>query len=139
MSEENFTLVPNVGVGKILLGTEIETYVDRYGLTLNDELGEIHGLMTYKAKSKDLSVSTRNGRIEEVTCYDEIHYKGKNLIGLRESDIVKILGKPTEINDSILFDDSSVCTPWYYSQLGLEVWFSSEKVYLVSCMDLSEP
>ncbi len=128
---------PNSSLGPIKLGDQISHYVEKFHLKdANDDNDDITGWVSYVLPSVDTYVYVENGIIVSITSYEEFFYKEKNIIGVKTSELLNILGRdPDEIGVSVLYDNGVIQTPFEYLDLGLQLWVRDEEVVSASCIN----
>jgi hypothetical protein len=68
----------------------------------------------------------KNSIIEDIGCFDNLYYNGKNLFTLTFNEVREILGLEDEIGESIYnyYDEEPYeKTPIEFESLGLQLWF----------------
>lgn len=128
---------PNSSLGPIKLGDQVSHYVEKFHLKdANDDNDDITGWVSYVLPSVDTYVYVENGIIVSITSYEEFIYKEKNIIGVKTSELLNILGRdPDEIGVSVLYDNGVIQTPFEYLDLGLQLWIKDEEVVSASCIN----
>ncbi|WP_298821428.1 hypothetical protein [uncultured Roseibium sp.] len=140
MTDWKWEWTPGVGVGPIKFGTPIEEYIERFDLKLRVPEGTTStGLGSYTIQDFAKSVATDLGKVESVECEDYFGFRGKNLIGMSEIELITYMGiDPDEISVGVLYENGSVQTPFEYDALGLIVWFEDEKLISAAAMEIIE-
>lgn len=129
--------IPNFSLGPIKLGEQISQYVESFCLIKEDdeEHDDITNWVSYDFPSMDAYIDAKNGIIIAITSYEQFVYKGKNIVGIKVTQLRELLdGDPDEIGVSVLYDDGDIQTPFRYSSLGLLLWVRDEEVVYASCI-----
>ncbi len=128
--------VPNSNLGPIKLGDKISPYIQTLHLSNDNTEGDDTNWIGYKLPNIDTYVYVENEIIISITSYEEFNYKDKNIIGMKVNQLSEILGcEPSELGESVLFDDGDIQTPFEYFHLGLQLWVSNEIVMSASIMN----
>lgn len=128
--------VPNSSLGPIKLGDKISFYIKNLCLSNDDSEGDDTNWIGYKLPDVDTYIYVENEIIVSITSYEEFYYKGKNIIGMKANKLSETLDcEPSELGDSVLFDDGDIQTPFEYFHLGLQLWVSNEIVVSASIMN----
>ncbi|MCX2721844.1 hypothetical protein [Roseibium salinum] len=103
MSGAEWDWTPGVGVGPFGFGTLIQDYMSHYDVKLvRREGSSITGCGEYEIGGEDKVVWTEEGKIVCVRSDDFWGYKGKNLIGMSEEELIAHMGQdPDEIGTSV--------------------------------------
>jgi len=146
-SEDNETshlfwhLDPKVSVGPIRFGEPAGPVIKKYGLIkcVEEPMIECEDWDTYEFTDCETRVYVENDKIENIGCYDELFYKGKNLFGMTLDELRKHLGPETEIGETFDLDSGDECTPIQWDNLEIQVWLDKDGlVDSVMCNGLIE-
>ncbi len=130
-----WNLEPTVRVGHFFLGDAIENYKEKFRLfppsydTDDSEIYNISGTESY--------LSIQDGKIIYVDCCDSCIYKGIDLIGLKYSELLEVLGcTPDEVDDSaVQYENGVEEYSITFNELDLIIWIDNHTstVKSVSC------
>ncbi|NEO88691.1 MAG: hypothetical protein F6J87_31360 [Spirulina sp. SIO3F2] len=140
MKHLNWDWVPQTRVGFLYLNTLVTDYDEEMGLFLSETADDITGWETYEIDSEDsqeICLFTEDKVIMSIVVDKFIYYKGINLIGLDENQLIDNLRiEPNEIGKGVIYENGDVVTPLEFDPLGLEVWIQDDIVVSVCCMKL---
>ena len=140
----DFTLNPNISVGKFRFGRNIDEYVLGYSFKffepnskLEDDAGKYSneelGLTLFIDKSKLIS---------NIFCKKYCFYKGVNLIGLNiDKFIAKFELLPNKIEKFLVYLNESEIqnqTAYDIDDLGISLWTYRKKILKVTCQNGSD-
>ncbi|QFT30987.1 hypothetical protein FIV00_10905 [Labrenzia sp. THAF82] len=138
MTDLKWEWIPGIGVGPMKFGAPIKNFIERFELKLHVPEGttpEEWGSFIIQDFVK--SVTTEHGLIQTVECEDYFGFRGKNLIGMSEEELIAHMGSdPDKIGVGVLYENGSVQTPFDYDALGLIVWFEDEKLISAAAMEI---
>jgi hypothetical protein len=122
--------VPNKGVGIFEFKTPLIDYVADGSLVREDYPPELGGDEDYVDDSKGISVSAdEQGLIEDIFCYEELIFKKTNLIGMKISNVIAILGQePEEYSEKIEVTEDDFQITAEFDSLGLQLWLRNSVV-----------
>ena len=83
---------------------------------------------TYEIPGYESRVYVEDGRVDRIGCYDELIFKGTNIIGLSLSEFRALFGPEDEIGEE--FDGE---VPVEFEKVGLQVWLRDDVVQCVIC------
>lgn len=130
--------VPNERIGPLVFAKPMSDFIERLKLRLetDDAIPGIEPTVYYDVPGMDKIVYEDDGLLESVISDDIIIYKGINLIGMTESQILKLLGQDPTDTDEFDFADEEGGAPnrvFTFDELGLQVWCLEDRVYSVTC------
>ncbi len=126
-------LLPNKGLGRYILGSDIQEYQERYGVVLHRTEDSQTGWSCYKDANSKVYLYTEDHNVVAITVYDSCTYKGHELIGMPIGDFLQLLDiEPDEIGEPIEYQDGDVQTPYEFYELELEIWTSKGVVCSIS-------
>lgn len=109
-------------VGDFILNSNINDYLEKFSFEINDFSSDLHApSVHYSLVSPEITLYVQNNLIECIGCYDELLYKGCNLIGLTINEFISQIGKNyCEEVDCLNFEDDDI--PQYVMNLNLLVY-----------------
>jgi len=130
--------VPNIRLGQIFLGEDINVYVNNLGAILQDEekgSDDCTSWVSYALPDPDVFIDVENQKVVSITSYRDFIYKNKNLIDMSIIELEDVLGcSADEVGETIFYDDADQKTPYEFFDLGLQVWVSEKRVVSISCL-----
>jgi hypothetical protein len=126
-------LTPNVSVGDIKLGDDIENYPTR-ALEYSDEAGEDPYSCFAFTDTPVQAFVNEAGRIETIRCETECIWQGVNLIGMEFAEFQTLYPEEPDEVDRLLVDtpDGEQDQDVYdYDDLGLQVWSHNGKIVVI--------
>lgn len=119
------TLVPFQSVGDFTLKSNIDNYIKKYSFDISDYSSDLAApAVHYSIEYPQITLFVENGLIEEIACYEELLYKGRNLIGMTIEEFFLHTGENFvgEI-DCLDFEDDNIPQYVYeFESIGLQVW-----------------
>ncbi len=98
------------------------------------------GYLAHSVEGRDARVYTdQEGRIDTVSCDDQLRLHDVELIGLSRDEMLARLGAPDEWGEPLFIDDGEVAgyqQPVEYERLGLQLWLSGGRVVAASCSQI---
>jgi hypothetical protein len=127
-------LIPFERVGQFILNSEITNYTEDFNFDIH-LYGGTSPSEHYSLKQPEITlfVNIDNKRIEEVAIYEELIFKGRNLIGLTIEEFIS----HTEENyigeiDRIDFEDDNIAQYIYeFENIGLQVWEKNKEIITI--------
>lgn len=111
---------PLVSVGFFKFGQQASPVIKQYNLLKLEPDCEAATWDTYEFPNSHTRIYVENSYVDSVGCYDNLFYKGINLLSLSLNEIRKILGKEDEIGESI-----EMQTPIEYEDKSLQLWLQN--------------
>lgn len=127
-------LIPFERVGEFILNDSIEKYIDLFSFTIEDYSNEIAPSVNYSIDQLEITLFVHNKAIESIACYEELLFKGKNLIGMTIADFINhtnenYYGKIDELD----FEDDNIPQYVYeFESMGLQVWTKGKQGNIVT-------
>lgn len=122
-------LVPFKSVGSFILRSDIKCYTNKYSFEINDYSFDLNApAVHYSLSTPKMALFVENNLIEEIACYEELFYKGENLIGMRIEEFVLHTGESFigEV-DCLDFEDDNIPQYVYeFEAIGLQVWIKGK-------------
>ena len=127
-----YEFVPLVSIGDVPLNINARGLM---ALGYFEDIAGFDGFLRWHTytKRQGLHCYVKDGHLVCVKCFSSCYFGGENLIGKTPEEIMKLLGKPDEIGDPLWVSDQVQQLPYEFDDLGLQVWFESEKVVSVFC------
>ncbi|MEC4802928.1 MAG: hypothetical protein SAJ72_01580 [Jaaginema sp. PMC 1080.18] len=137
MALQNWIWIPNQRLGAIEFETPIEIYINSLGAYMSEPKDDVTGFETYEITNEDITIYVENDLVVTVNAYECICYKGINLIGVHQKELINLLEiEPDEIGTPVLYEDGDIQTPLDFDSLGLEAWISNDCVVSCCCSNL---
>lgn len=126
---EKLNWIPLKSVGPYILGGKLtknqKKRCEYLGLT------DITNRYNYDILDKKMSIYLEDKKIDYIHCYQELYYKGKNIIGLSLEEVVELIGiKPTSDGEIMIDDDPQVT--YDIDKLELQLWVRIKDNIVVS-------
>jgi hypothetical protein len=117
-------LVPFEGVGKFSLNKSIQVYLENFHFEIEDFSKDKYApSIHYILSHPDITLFVENDIINSISCYEELIYKGRNLINLTLDQFISITEEYYTEVDELNFDDDDIPQYVYeFENLGLQVW-----------------
>lgn len=129
------TLIPFQSVGDFVLKSSINNYINEYSFDISDYSSDLTApAIHYSMEYPKITLFVENNLIEEIACYEELLYKGRNLIGMKIEEFISHTGESFvgEV-DCLDFEDDDVPQYVYeFETIGLQVWVKGEKSNIVT-------
>ncbi|MDM1046612.1 hypothetical protein HX004_08385 [Myroides sp. 1354] len=123
-------LIPFQSVGDFVLKSNIDNYIKEYSFCIRDYSSDLATPAAhYSVDYPRMALFVENNLIEEVACYEELLYKGRNLIGMKIEEFISHTGENFvgEI-DCLDFEDDGLPQYVYeFESIGLQVWVKGRK------------
>ncbi len=137
-----YYFIPFERVGEFILKSDIRNYQDDFNFTVKAYEDEFSSSEHYSLENPKLSlfVDLHSKKIDEIACYEEVLYKGRNLIGMTIDEFISHTGEKYygEI-DKLDFEDDNIPQYVYeFDDIGLQVWTKNNIVITVIASQLSE-
>jgi hypothetical protein len=121
---------PLESVGEIKFGIHINELTERYNLHLLEKIYESDEWETYEIPENLTKVYVaKDHRVEDIGCFDNLYYNGKNLLNLTLDEVREILGSEDEVGEAVYnyYDEEPYeKIPVEFESLGLQLWFRGE-------------
>ena len=131
-------LIPQISVGPLKLGDDIENYADRQMESTNSILGVSYHSYSF-GETPMLAFTDENNRIESVHCATECLWRGANLIGMKLADFESLAGQShSDEVDHIWIgsdEDGQLQEVYEYDDLGLQIWVFAAVIVTVIASD----
>ncbi|NJK65039.1 MAG: hypothetical protein HC921_22095 [Synechococcaceae cyanobacterium SM2_3_1] len=124
---------PLVSVASIQFGAPASPVITKYNLQKLEPACESADWDSYEFPDTDTRIYVENGCIERFSCYDNLFYKGQNLLGLSLDDIRQILGPEEKIDTMV-----GASIPIEYESLGLTLWMEDDVIAGATCNAMIE-
>lgn len=127
-------LMPFERIGEFILNDSIENYIDLFSFNIEDYSNEKAPSVNYSIDQPEITLFVHNKIIESIACYEELLYKGKNLIGMTITDFINhtnenYYGKVDELD----FEDDNILQYVYeFESMGLQVWTKGKQGNIVT-------
>jgi hypothetical protein len=137
-------LKPNISVGPIKLGDNIEKYFRYKHIYFKKDVADEYMEDYYEFMQPPLIVFINgSGEVTTINCHVECFWKSKNLIGLSIRDFIKLSKKKPDSHEKVyvLTDHKTGQTQDVYSfeDLGVQIWGWKNKIVTVSCTNYNSP
>lgn len=129
-------LIPFERVGEFYLDDSIENYIDLYPFVVEDFRNEDTPSLNYRIAQPEITLFINNGIIEYIGCYEELLYKGKNLIGITINEFINTTNENYfgDIDELDFEDDNIPQFVYEFENLGLQVWEKGKGGKIVSIL-----
>ncbi|HUH25796.1 MAG TPA: hypothetical protein VLY87_04165 [Flavobacterium sp.] len=118
-------------VGNFVLKSNINNYLKKYSFDISDYSSDLNvPVVHYSVEYPRITLFVENSLIEEIACYEELLYKGRNLIGMKIEEFISHTGEDFvgEI-DCLDFEDDNIPQYVYeFETIGLQVWIKGNIV-----------
>ncbi len=134
-------LIPFEKVGEFILNDSIENYINLFSFTVEDYSNDSDPAVHYSIDQPEITLFTHDRIINSIACYEELLYKGENLIGMRIEEFISHTGEDYigEI-DCLDFEDDDVPQYVYeFESIGLQVWTKGKEGNIVTIIVSSYP
>ncbi len=129
----SYDWIPKKSYGVLVLGDNINKYCNTLGTYLASATDPTTGWSTYYLPDADISIYVEEEKIICIEINDRCFYKGTNLIGLPlESVETILLCKARSAGIVVEYDDGDIQYPYEFSDFGLDIWVSEEKIVAAS-------
>ncbi|GAA4835071.1 hypothetical protein [Algivirga pacifica] len=126
----NIEFIPNKGIEPLYFGKSIKDILKKYELesyTFREKGSEYDNdlhMYTFKKLNSFTVFCEEDQCISSIICQQKCLYKGQNLIGLSDDQIVELFGKPDN-TDSQQVDNPPELPQiiFYYENFGMDIWF----------------
>lgn len=123
-------------VGDFILGADINNYKAKYFFEINDYSMDLHvPSIHFSLSNPELTLFVENNKIIEIGCYEELLYKGRNLIGMKIEEFISHMGKNYEGAVDCLDIEEDDDIPQYvyeFEAIGLQVWVKGQQGRIVT-------
>jgi hypothetical protein len=119
--------IPLIAVGPVKFGEPVLPLIKKYQLIREPEY-DAPGWESYEFPSSGEIVSVEDSSIVNISCYENILYKGKNLLGLSLDEVRFLIGLEDEFGEKI---EGQI--PVEYFRLGLQIWLEDSSVVSATC------
>ena len=129
--------VPLKSVSVFRFNDEIKKYEEACSLVENPDMySDTVDWVSYYVPNHNVRIDVEKGLIVNVSCDEELLYKGQNLIGMDRDKVLKLIGHPPEaIGEKLIVGDEEQIT-LEFADLGLMLWVNkSGKVVSADCDD----
>lgn len=129
-------LIPFKQVGDFVLGEDIVKYVGRFEFSINDMSDEqVVPTVNYTLSDPEITLFVEmDGIIDFIGCYEELLYKGVNLIGLSLQQFSDYVEDVYSEEDRLYVDEGEPQYVYEFNQVGLQVWTKGELGVIDSIM-----
>ncbi len=121
----NLNLIPLKKIGNIIFGESINKYKEKYDLEFIKDVDDLE-IDSYRIRQPHVIINVNKSThlIDSIMCYEELYYKGKNLIGLTIKEFVSFTKEKYYGDIDILdFEDDDIPQYVYeFEDIGLQVW-----------------
>lgn len=128
-------LIPFQSVGDFVFKSKINNYLKKYSFEVRDYSSDLAApTVHYSIEFPRMALFVENGLIEEIGCYEELLYRGRNLIGMKIEDFLSHTGEKFvgEI-DCLDFEDDNIPQYVYdFESIGLQVWTKGKEGNIVT-------
>jgi hypothetical protein len=117
--------IPLVSIGSLKFGEPIEPVISKFDLRKLDKPFEEADWNSYEFLGCDKRVYAEDGNITSFGCFDNLYYKGRDLLGLTLNEIRVLFGEEDKIGETVLFDFEDgefEETPVEFYEYGLQIW-----------------
>lgn len=118
-------LTPFQSVGDFVIKSSINKYIAKYPFDVRDYSSNLAvPAIHYEFDYPRITLFVENSVIEEISCYEELLYKGRNLIGMTIEEFISHTGENFigEI-DCLDFEEDHIPQYVYeFESIGLQVW-----------------
>jgi hypothetical protein len=124
---------PLISLGTIYFGEDMNSVVNRLGLEL-DESSENDDWLKYESTNLGIQVFSEDSKVKRISCFDNLIYKGRNLLGLSLEEVREIVGNETDIDEPLSYDPSGnlYITPVYFDELSMIIYLENGLVDSIS-------
>jgi hypothetical protein len=128
MSIDSWGWRPGKSVGPFRFGSDATPAIERFGLRkLEPDCAGAYW-DTYEIPGHESRISTEDGKISSVNCWDSLHYQGLDILRLDLDRVRSMLG-PEEGAEPVGEDAIAV----YYNSLGLTLWIYEGRIESTTC------
>lgn len=128
-------------VGNFILNSNIKDYIEKYPFEINDYTYEQNApAVHYSLDNPKLTLFVENNIIKEIACYEELLYRGRNLIGMGIEELISHTGENYEGEiDCLDFEDDNIPQFVYeFESMGLQVWVKGKQGRIVTIIVSSD-
>ena len=129
------TLSPFHSVGDFVLDTDINNYKSKYLFEIEDYSTDLYvPSVHFSISNPELTLFVENDKIIEIGCYEELLYKGRNLIGMKIEEFISHTGENYvgEV-DCLDFEEDDIPQYVYeFETIGLQVWVKGQQRKIVT-------
>ena len=133
MKVESWDWTPGAGVGPFRIGDDAREVVARFDLRKWEPLFEAEWWESYEIPDTESSISTEEGKLSSIDCYDHLYYKEKDILALCLDDVRSMLG-PESASEVHPYRDGILVV--YYSRLGLTLFIDGETIESAVCDEI---
>ncbi|GGH20542.1 hypothetical protein GCM10011418_25840 [Sphingobacterium alkalisoli] len=111
-------------VGDFILGDSIKEYLDRFEFSIDDMSDDkVTPVICYTFSNPEITLFVEiDGIIDYIECYEELLYKGVNLIGLSVQQFSNHVEDDYSDEDRLYVNEEDVRYVYEFNQVGLQVW-----------------
>lgn len=115
--------MPFSGVGMFLIGDTIDRYKKDFEFVIKDFSSSNVPSINYTIYSPELTIFTENNIIDSISCYEELLYNGKNLIGITINEFLLFTDENYTCTEELDFEEDDMPQFVYeFEKMGLQVW-----------------
>ncbi|MBT2622611.1 hypothetical protein [Chryseobacterium sp. ISL-6] len=116
-------LTPFTGVGEFVIGRPIDHYKKDFEFLIKDFNSSSTPSINYTIYNPETTVFTENNIIDSIACYEEVLYKGKNLIGITVNEFLLFTDETYTCVEELDFEEDNISQFVYeFEKMGLQVW-----------------
>ena len=126
-------LIPQVSVGDVGLGDEIEIYTNRRLEYTDSILGVPYSCYSFDG-TPILAYTDENDRVESIHCETVCLWRGMNLIGMNIAKFEELAGQSHNGEIDHIQLTEQLQDVYEYDDLGLQIWgFNGTIVTIIAC------
>ncbi|WP_447768474.1 hypothetical protein [Sphingobacterium faecium] len=128
-------LIPFKQVGIFVLGQEIIQYLDEFEFEVHDmSEDQVAPSINYIFFNPEMTLFVLDKKNDFIGCYEELLYKGVNLIGLSVQQFSDYIEDDYSDEDKLFVNEEEEQYVYEFDKIGLQVWTKGKLGVIVSIM-----
>ena len=130
--KNRYDFKPLQGVGPFKFGSKLKMYQH---LNLKESFDEYNSKVdwrVFKMEKPDSRIYFENNQITSIACYEEIYYKGHNLIGTSFDELKVIINRVPDEQSSLEIENG-IQNIYEFDDLAIQVWVKDDVVVSIFC------
>lgn len=128
-------LIPFKQVGVFVLGQEIIQYLDEFEFEVHDlSEDQVAPSINYIFFNPEMTLFVLDKKIDFIGCYEELLYKGVNLIGLSVQQFSDYIEDDYSDEDKLFVNEEEEQYVYEFDKIGSQVWTKGKLGIIVSIM-----
>lgn len=128
-------LIPFKQVGVFVLGQEIIQYLDKFEFEVYDmSEDQVAPSINYRFSNPEMTLYVSDKKIDFIGCYEELLYKGVNLIGLSVQQFSDYIEDVYSDEDKLFVSEEEEQYVYEFDKIGLQIWANGKHGIIVSIM-----